>query len=133
MYHKELYVFDGNRPVPAVIRNYGPEDFPGLIAVQQESFPPPFPPELWWNTEQLGNHVRLFPEGALCIEVNGEIAGSMTGLLVKNESVQPGHAHTWEEVTDGGISGIMTLMEARCTWRILAFAPRTGSWDWASG
>ncbi|MUG46897.1 GNAT family N-acetyltransferase [Paenibacillus woosongensis] len=102
MYHKELYVFDGNRPVPAVIRNYGPGDFPGLIAVQQESFPPPFPPELWWNTEQLGNHVRLFPEGALCIEINGEIAGSMTGLLVKNESVQPGHAHTWEEVTDGG-------------------------------
>ncbi|WP_055106236.1 GNAT family N-acetyltransferase [Paenibacillus ihumii] len=102
MYRKELYVFDGNRPVPAVIRNYGQSDFPGLIAVQQESFPPPFPPELWWNTEQLGNHVRLFPEGALCIEVGGEIAGSMTGLLVKNESVGPGQAHTWEEVTDGG-------------------------------
>lgn len=102
MYRKELYVFDGNRPAPAIIRNYGPEDFPGLIAVQRESFPPPFPPELWWNTEQLGNHVRLFPEGALCIEIDGEVAGSMTGLLVKNESVQPGHAHTWEEVTDGG-------------------------------
>lgn len=102
MYRKELYVFDGSLPVPAVIRNYEQRDFPGLIAIQQESFPPPFPPELWWNTEQLGNHIRLFPEGALCIEVDGQIAGSMTGLLVGDEAVRPGHAHTWEEVTDGG-------------------------------
>ncbi|MNJ35762.1 Acetyltransferase (GNAT) family protein [compost metagenome] len=102
MYHKELYVFDGSHPVRAVIRNYEQPDFPGLIAIQQESFPPPFPPELWWNTEQLGNHVRLFPEGALCIEVNGQIAGSMTSLLVSEDSVRPGHAHTWAEVTDSG-------------------------------
>lgn len=100
MYRKEFYVFDQDRPVPAIIRNYTERDFPALIRIQQESFPPPFPSELWWNAEQLSNHVALFPEGALCIEVNGEIAGSMTGLLVDFDPAHP--EHTWEEVTDGG-------------------------------
>lgn len=100
MYRKEIYVFNGNRPVPAVIRNYEEKDFPGLISIQQETFPPPFPSELWWNEEQLQNHVKLFPEGALCIEVDSEIAGSMTGLLVDDD----GHSadHTWAEMTDNG-------------------------------
>jgi len=100
MFRKELYVFDRERPVPAIIRNYTEADFRQLIRIQQESFPPPFPPELWWNEEQLSNHVRLFPEGALCAEVEGEIAGSVTGLRVRFD---PRHAeHTWEEMTDNG-------------------------------
>lgn len=100
MYRKEFFVFDQDKPVPAVIRNYDKKDFPGLILIQQESFPPPFPSELWWNEEQLTNHVTLFPEGALCIEVNGEIAGSMTGLLVDFDPSKPDHS--WEDVTDSG-------------------------------
>jgi ribosomal protein S18 acetylase RimI-like enzyme len=100
MYRKEFYVFDQDRPVSAVIRNYKENDFPELIRIQQESFPPPFSPDLWWNTEQLHNHVTLFPEGALCIEVDGEIAGSMTGLLVDFDFKHP--EHTWEEITDNG-------------------------------
>jgi GNAT superfamily N-acetyltransferase len=68
--------------------------------VQQESFPPPFPSELWWNAEQLDNHVALFPEGALCIEVQGAIVGSMTGLLVDFAPEQPDHS--WESITDHG-------------------------------
>ncbi|HYK72361.1 MAG TPA: GNAT family N-acetyltransferase [Pseudoneobacillus sp.] len=100
MYRKEFFVFEQEKPVPAVIRNYDEKDFPGLIQIQQESFPPPFPSDLWWNHEQLKNHVTLFPEGALCIEVNGEIAGSMTGLLVDFDPAHPDH--TWEEVTDNG-------------------------------
>jgi len=100
MYRKEWYVFDQGRPVPAVIRNYEEKDFPGLIRIQQESFPPPFPSELWWNEEQLSNHVRLFPEGALCVEVNGELAGSMTGLKVDFDPGKP--EHSWADITDNG-------------------------------
>jgi ribosomal protein S18 acetylase RimI-like enzyme len=100
MYRKELYVFDQDRPIPAVIRNYEERDFPELIRIQEESFPPPFPCELWWNKDQLKNHVTLFPEGALCIEVDSQIVGSMTGLLV---DFDPNHPHhTWEEITDNG-------------------------------
>ena len=100
MYYKEMFVFDQGRPVPAVIRNYEEKDFPGIIRIQQESFPPPFPSELWWNTEQLYNHVNIFPEGALCIEVGGEISGSMTGLLVDFDPKHP--EHSWAEITDEG-------------------------------
>ncbi|MDR0137597.1 GNAT family N-acetyltransferase [Metabacillus idriensis] len=100
MYIKEFFVFDGGKPVKAVVRNYTEKDFDALIRIQQESFPPPFPSELWWNKEQLKNHVSLFPEGALCIEINGEVAGSMTGLLVQFDPDHP--AHTWEEITDNG-------------------------------
>ena len=100
MYRKELFVFNGDTPIPAIIRNYEVKDFPDLIRIQQESFPPPFPSELWWNEEQLSNHVRLFPEGALCIEINGEIVGSITGLIVRFDPLHP--EHSWSEITDDG-------------------------------
>jgi len=100
VYHKEFFVFDQGRPVPVLIRNYEQKDFLDLIRIQQECFPPPFPSELWWNPQQLSNHVSLFPEGALCVEVNGEIAGSMTGLLVDFDLDKPDH--TWEEITSDG-------------------------------
>lgn len=100
MYRKELYVFEGNKPRKAVIRNYTTSDFFELIQIQAESFPPPFPSELWWNQEQLTNHVTLFPQGAICVEVDGVLAGSMTALLVSFDPTHP--EHKWEEVTDSG-------------------------------
>ncbi|MBW7651485.1 GNAT family N-acetyltransferase [Anoxybacillus sp. ST4] len=100
MYKKQLYVFHDDRPIPAIIRNYEEKDIDALIRIQQESFPPPFPSELWWNKEQLMNHMTLFPEGALCVEIDGEVVGSMTGLIV---NFHPNDVdHTWEEITDNG-------------------------------
>ncbi|MCM3177367.1 GNAT family N-acetyltransferase [Cytobacillus horneckiae] len=92
-----------SKPIPAVIRNYTEADFENLIAIQAKCFPPPFPPDLWWNEAQLNNHVAIFPEGALCIEVDGILAGSLTGVRVNFNSDYP--AHTWEEMTDNGYIG----------------------------
>ncbi|RXJ04131.1 GNAT family N-acetyltransferase [Anaerobacillus alkaliphilus] len=100
MYRKEIFHFHEGKPLKVIVRNYQKSDFEELIQIQRESFPPPFPSELWWNEEQLTNHVTLFPEGALCLEVEGEIAGSMTGLLVPFDPKHP--KHTWEEITDNG-------------------------------
>lgn len=100
MFRKRLYVFENQRPREAVIRSYTEADFDDLIDIQRECFPPPFPSELWWNQEQLGNHVRLFPDGALCVEVEGKLAGSITGLVVPWEPADPDHA--WSEITDDG-------------------------------
>lgn len=100
MYRSEFYVFGDGKPVPAIIRNYSMNDFDELIQIQSECFPPPFPSELWWNKEQLSNHVTRFPEGALCIELGGELAGSLTGLIVDFNPNQP--QHKWEEATDHG-------------------------------
>ncbi|EAX48414.1 GCN5-related N-acetyltransferase [Thermosinus carboxydivorans Nor1] len=100
MYRKEFYAFDNNRPIKTIIRNYRVEDFAALIRIQQESFPPPFPSELWWNEKQLYNHVTLFPEGAMCAEIDGELVGSITSLVVKLDTDHLDH--TWEEITDSG-------------------------------
>jgi ribosomal protein S18 acetylase RimI-like enzyme len=99
LFYKEMYVFDGDTPVKVVIRNYTKNDFDGLIEAQKESFPPPFPSDLWWSVDQLYSHVKLFPEGALCVEIDGKICGSMTGLII---DYTPGDFHTWEEVTSSG-------------------------------
>ena len=41
-----------------------------------------------------------FPEEAICVEVNEELAGSLTCLRVPYSSAHP--YHTWEEITDNG-------------------------------
>ncbi|MEV5028199.1 GNAT family N-acetyltransferase [Paenibacillus sp. LPE1-1-1.1] len=97
---KDLYLFVKGKPQKAVIRNYSQADFEALIDVQRLSFPPPFPEELLWNIDQLSEHVKRFPDGALCAEVDGILIGSMTGLLVNMQDY--GHSHNWETVTAGG-------------------------------
>jgi len=99
-YRSEFYAFDQEKLVPIVIRNYTKEDFDELIQIQAECFPPPFPSELWWNKEQLTNHVTLFPQGALCVEVESELAGSITGARILFAPAHP--SHTWEDITDNG-------------------------------
>lgn len=100
MYKSRQFVYAENRPVEVTIRNYTKKDFSDMIKIQSECFPPPFPEDLWWNEEQLSNHVQLFPEGALCAEIGGRLVGSITGLRVQFDPAHP--THTWEEITDGG-------------------------------
>ena len=100
MYRKELYVMREGYPVKVLVRNYRQADFNELIDIQRECFPPPFPSELWWNEEQLKSHLTYYPEGALCIEINGQLVGSITGLLTDFDPNYP--LHSWEEVTDHG-------------------------------
>ncbi|CAI6081356.1 GNAT family N-acetyltransferase [Cohnella sp. JJ-181] len=96
---KRIIVTDGRRTAEALIRNYTAADFAALIEVQAESFPAPYPAELWWNEAQLAEHVARFPEGALCVELDGRIAGSMTAL---RRTFADGDGHSWAEATDGG-------------------------------
>lgn len=104
MYRSEYIAFnrEGER-LPAVIRNYTATDFEQLIEVQRECFPPPFPSELWWTPGQLSSHVERFPEGAVCVEADGKVVGSMTGLLIRWDPEEK--RHTWAETTgEGSIS-----------------------------
>lgn len=100
LYRSEFYVYDQDQPVKVIIRNYTPDDFDQLIEIQSECFPPPFPPELWWNKEQLMNHVTIFQDGALCCEIAGKLVGSLTGLCVDFDPNDQNHS--WEEITDHG-------------------------------
>jgi GNAT superfamily N-acetyltransferase len=82
------------------IRPYTLADLPGLLLIQRECFPPPFPPELWWQPDQIATHVRLFPAGALCAEEDGQLVGSATAQVIRWD---PNDAdHTWAEASDHG-------------------------------
>ena len=100
MYFNEFYVLHEQKQTKVIVRNYTQQDFKQMIALQAACFPPPFLQELWWNETQLLNHTTYFPDGAICVELNGEIVGSMTSLLVHFNIENA--AHTWEEITDNG-------------------------------
>ncbi len=54
-----------------------------------------------WPSSFLHNHVRIFPEGQFCVEIDGKIVGSSSSLIV---SLKPEYAeHTWQEVTGQGL------------------------------
>ncbi|QJC52033.1 GNAT family N-acetyltransferase [Paenibacillus albicereus] len=100
--YKTLYVQHEGKPAETVIRRYSLEDADALIEVQRRSFPPPYPQELLWTRGQIAEHVRLFPEGALCAEAGGILVGSMTGMRLH---AAEGEHRSWSEATgDGSLS-----------------------------
>ncbi|TRZ38337.1 N-acetyltransferase [Niallia circulans] len=99
-YSSSLYIYDGKKPRECKVRNYKKEDFAELMNIQAECFPPPFPSELWWTKDQLENHVTIFPEGAICVEVEGKIAGSLTSLCISYNEKE--NKHTWSDITADG-------------------------------
>mgnify|MGYP001386529230 CR=1 FL=1 len=82
------------------VRPYTLADWDALFRIQRECFPPPYPVEQLWSREQIESHVRLFPEGALCAEVSGEVVGSATALIIAFDPAHP--QHSWSEVTGDG-------------------------------
>ncbi|MCM2980219.1 GNAT family N-acetyltransferase [Niallia circulans] len=100
MIFSEFFLYDEEKPIRCTVRNYQERDFNELIAIQAECFPAPFPEDLWWNDEQLASHLAYFPQGAICVEVEGELAGSLTSLRTIYD---PEHSqHTWGKITDNG-------------------------------
>lgn len=82
------------------VRPYTLADWDALFRIQRECFPPPFPVDQIWSREQIETHLRLFPEGALCALVDGEVVGSCTCLIIQFDPHHPGH--TWSAVTGDG-------------------------------
>lgn len=75
-------------------------DWDGLFHIQRECFPPPYPEAQLWSREQIASHIERFPDGALCAEVDGELVGSCTSLIIQFDPAHPDH--TWSEITADG-------------------------------
>ncbi len=82
------------------IRPYTLADLPGLLTIQRECFPPPFPPALWWRPEQIAMHVQRFPAGALCAVDDGDLVASATAHILHWDLDSPDH--TWGVASDDG-------------------------------
>ncbi len=81
------------------IRSYGEDDFPALLRIQRECFPPPFPPDLHWTLAQVRSHAQRFPEGALAATCAGELVGSATAHILAWDLAC---AHTWAQASADG-------------------------------
>ena len=72
------------------------EDFDALVAMQQVCFPGMVP----WSRQQVESQLAIFPEGQLCVEVDGQMAASSSSLILEFD---PNMAwHDWKAVSDGG-------------------------------
>jgi len=72
------------------------EDFDALVAMQEQCFPGMKP----WARDQVQSQLAIFPEGQLCVEVEGQLAASSSSLILEFD---PNLAwHDWRVVADGG-------------------------------
>jgi len=85
------------------IRNIHKNDIPKIIALQRKSFSDMAAYGMIWPSAFLENHLRVFPEGQLCAELDKEkiVVASSSSLII---SLKPTYReHTWYEVTGYGM------------------------------
>jgi predicted amidohydrolase/ribosomal protein S18 acetylase RimI-like enzyme len=86
---------------PITLRLTREADFDQLIALDKLCFPTMVEQNIVWNRGQLGNHVRLFPEGQIVALHGGRVVGAVSSLIV-HLGTDPYRAHTYAGITDGG-------------------------------
>ncbi len=72
------------------------DDFDALVGLQLRSFPGMKP----WAREQVASQLAIFPEGQFVIEIDGQIVGSASSLIVDASSQS--EWHNWAAITDNG-------------------------------
>src|SRR5688500_11239808 len=77
----------------ATLRLAAVADIDGLIQLNKRCFPTPEEESVVWNRAQLRNHLRVFPDGQLVVELDGQVVGAIASLIV-NLGTDPYRAHT---------------------------------------
>jgi len=79
-----------------VVRSLTLDDFDALIAMSERCFPGMEP----WGRDQFESQLSLFPEGQLCVEIDGRLAASSSSLILEYDATL--EWHNWKAVADGG-------------------------------
>lgn len=80
------------------VRPVQPEDFPGIVALCERTYPGSPP----WSATQLARHLEIFPEGQLvAVDRGHEIVGYAASLIVFWDDYAMDAP--WKEFTDGGM------------------------------
>lgn len=83
-----------------IVRRMRVRDIPGVVGLQRECFPAPFPEEFLWTAEHLVSHLSRFAEGQIiAVDSSGAICGSASNCLISEEAWA---AHLSWESTVGG-------------------------------
>ncbi|MCA1789871.1 MAG: GNAT family N-acetyltransferase, partial [Thioalkalivibrio sp.] len=78
------------------IRRIQIEDYDALVAMQLRCFPGMRP----WGREQIESQLTVFPEGQLCVELDGRIVASSNSLAVDYDRYEDWH--DWTRISDAG-------------------------------
>ncbi|UTR14146.1 GNAT family N-acetyltransferase [Salipaludibacillus sp. LMS25] len=79
-----------------VVRTIKRDDIENIIQLSKMSFPNMEP----WKRSHLMSHLEMFPEGQFCVEIEGQIIGSCSSLIINFDEYDD--QHTWDEITDDG-------------------------------
>lgn len=72
------------------------DDYDALVEMHLKCFPGLEP----WSREQIESQLAIFPEGQICVEIDGQLAASSSSLIIEDD---PQVAwHNWREVSDNG-------------------------------
>lgn len=78
------------------VRGLKREDYDALVAVQKRCFPGMKP----WSVEQFESQLRIFPEGQICVLVDGRLVASSSSLIVDYDLYSDWH--DWKTISDAG-------------------------------
>lgn len=81
------------------VRTWTSEDIPGIVACHRAAYPE-YPEYAYYTVRFYEMQFAAFPEGQFLAEVDGEIIGYFTALIVQLDD--DAHTYTYEEITGGG-------------------------------
>ena len=79
-----------------VVRQLTIDDFDNLIELAKKCFPGMRP----WGRDQIESQLAIFPEGQLCVEIDGRLAASSSSLILEYDPSL--EWHNWKAVADSG-------------------------------
>ncbi len=77
------------------------DDIPRLIEINRLAYPNMAEDNIVWGEMHLKSHQRMFPQGQIVAEIDGEIVGACASLVV-DLGREPLRQHTWSGITDSG-------------------------------
>ncbi len=84
-----------------LVREANRQDVAKLVALNASAYPVLAAENVVWGERHLVSHQRVFPQGQLVAELDGEIVGAAATLLV-DLGPHPLRHHTWAGITDSG-------------------------------
>lgn len=78
------------------VRQLGLADYDAVVELQRLCFPKMKP----WSTDQFASMLSVFPEGQLCVEVDGRVVASSSSLMLDFDLYTDWH--DWAKIADGG-------------------------------
>ncbi len=87
---------DENFKKKLIVRELTVEDYSGIAELELLCFPN----MTGWSKDQIESHIKIFPEGQICIEYDGKVVASSSSLIIDFEIY--GEKHSWDEITANG-------------------------------